>query len=85
MFGGLGAHWGGSWGHISEQNGGLEDTGGRHGGSGGTWRGPEGQKYQFWLPFWDHLGAKMGVKSDQTTVPKNNGHFYVILIAPGAQ
>ena len=52
VFGGLGAHWGGSWRHISEQNGGLEDTGGRHGGSGGTWRGSEGLKYQFWLPYW---------------------------------
>ena len=64
LYGGLGGRvigclgvWGltggGSWGPISEQNGGLEDTGGRHGGSGGTWRGPEGQKYQFWFPFWD--------------------------------
>ena len=55
---------------MGEQNGGLEDTGGRHGGSGGTWRDPEGQK-SILAP---------GVKSDQKTVPKENGYFYVILL-----
>ena len=44
VFGGLGALWEGSWGPISEQNGGLEDTGGRHAGFGGNLEGPRRSK-----------------------------------------
>ena len=84
MFGGLGAHWGGSWGPISEQNGGLEDTGGDM----GDLEGPGGAQRVKSINFGSHFGtllrAKMGVKSYQKTVPKNNGYFYENLIALGA-
>lgn len=63
MFGGLGALWGGgSWGHISEQNGGLEDSRGRPGGSGGP-------GINFGSHFGALRGAKMRVKSNQKTEP----------------
>ena len=58
------------------------------GGDMGDLEGPGGAQRVKSINFGSHFGtllrAKMGVKSDQKTVPKNNGYFYVILIAPGA-
>ena len=53
---------------------------------GNIWRdleGPMGVKsINFGFHFGTLLRAKMGVKSNQKTVPRNRGHFYEILIVP---
>ena len=84
MFGGLGAHWGGLGDPVLSKMGVWRTLGGDM----GDLEGPGGAQRVKSINFGSHFGtllrAKMRVKSDQKTVPKNNGHFYVILIAPGA-